>query len=1117
MGIVKNIDPDSYAQVSKVAILDTGDVLGLSTSGAIIPERPIILPESSLLQVGSNELISNLNSEFVQGRQPGTNPGDIAIVGDVPTPAITDTTISGLTNANLSGSAGITNANLANSSLTVGTTGPLSGGGSVALGGTLTLTCPTCLTGTSSFTVSSTDTLTNKTISGGSNTITGLTAANLTAGDYSSKITGGTYSIDITGSVTSATNFSGSLIGDVTGTQGSTTVAKINGAVLGTTTATSGNLLIGNGTQWETKGLSNDATIDSSGALTLKNVGTSGTYGSSSLIPVLTTDAQGRVSAVINTAISGLTAANLSAGDFSGKITSGTYSINISGNSATATNFSGSLSGDVSGTQTTTSVDKIKGTALGSTTATSGNLLIASGTQWVTKSLSNDATIDSAGVLTLKNTGTAGTYGSALNIPVFVTDAQGRVTGVTNTAISGLTNSNLSGSAGITNANLLNSSITTAGNSGSGSVSLGGGLTFTGGGITNIVASGSTLTITSTEADSLSSVTGRGASTSTALTLNGGVTTTTSTALTLDSGTTGAVSIGTGSNAKTVTIGNTTGATALNLNAGTGNISFTVDGTSSSGKVQIGNSGTATPDLLVLDNGTSDPTGVNGGMYYNTGTGKFRCYENSAWKNCDASIPRSSSIVDSTTETLTTSEANILDGTAPSITPQSTSNRILINGSVRIGITANDSETVTIRIRRGSSGCAGTQVDSDLTLLEVGNNSSDAPDTGYISFSFIDSPSTTSSQSYTVCGLTSTATTSDTTPYITMTLIEIASTGADLAELYSTNDNTIAPGDVISLDSSLQAGVKKSIGAYDRNVLGIVSTRPGLTIGSIEGEGEGVKVVPVALSGRVPVKVFSQNGKINAGDYLTTSSIPGVAMKSTKSGAIIATAMTSFEGEGIGQILAFVKNGSSIVSGDVLTLLLSKPKRQLEVENIDISSTQPIDAGNVIETDIVGYITQIVSDLFKNTVEFFGKAFFHGDVAFLGQPTFNKDTAGHALIKQDATEVNIDFNKEYARKPVVNISVNLSGTVKPDEVPAYSVYDLSTKGFKIKLSRPAGFDLDFSWIALGVNEDNESESGVSAAPVLSPSPSQEIIPSPTVTPSASSKRVELASPSAQTL
>src|SRR3989344_7046285 len=79
-----------------------------------------------------------------------------------------------------------------------------------------------------------------------------------------------------------------------------------------------------------------------------------------------------------------------------------------------------------------------------------------------------------------------------------------------NNTITGLTNSNLSGSAGITNVNLANSSITFGGNSGSGTISLGGTLTILGAGINNAVYSGGTIMITGTEADTLQSVYNRG-------------------------------------------------------------------------------------------------------------------------------------------------------------------------------------------------------------------------------------------------------------------------------------------------------------------------------------------------------------------------------------------------------------------------------------------------------------------------------------------------------------------------------------------------------------------------------------------------------------------------------
>ena len=54
-----------------------------------------------------------------------------------------------------------------------------------------------------------------------------------------------------------------------------------------------------------------------------------------------------------------------------------------------------------------------------------------------------------------------------------------------------------------------------------------------------------------------------------------------------------------------------------------------------SGQLTIGQSDT-TGSLLVLDEKTDsgDPTGTNGGMYYNSNANKFRCYQNSGWTDC---------------------------------------------------------------------------------------------------------------------------------------------------------------------------------------------------------------------------------------------------------------------------------------------------------------------------------------------------------------------------------------------------------------------------------------------------------------------------------------------------
>lgn len=98
------------------------------------------------------------------------------------------------------------------------------------------------------------------------------------------------------------------------------------------------------------------------------------------------------------------------------------------------------LSGDVTangpGTAAATVV-KINGTALGTTTATAGNLLIGSGTAWLTQTVGGDATLASSGVLTLATVNSnVGTFGSASTIPSFTVNAKGQITAASSITLS---------------------------------------------------------------------------------------------------------------------------------------------------------------------------------------------------------------------------------------------------------------------------------------------------------------------------------------------------------------------------------------------------------------------------------------------------------------------------------------------------------------------------------------------------------------------------------------------------------------------------------------------------------------------------------------------------------
>lgn len=132
----------------------------------------------------------------------------------------------------------------------------------------------------------------------------------------------------------------------------------------------------------------------------------------------------------------------------------------------------------------------------------------------------------------------------------------------------------------------------------------------------------------------------------------------------------------------------------------------------------------------------------------------------------------------------------------------------------------------------------------------------------------------------------------------------------DVAEDYPTRDDTLEAGDVVSIDPNERGFIKKSDGAYDYSVIGVYSQSPAMRLSQDAGEIDGGRAVPIALAGRVPVKVSIENGEIKAGDYLTSSSAFGVAMKAKKSGVVIGQAMEPYSGEGVGKILVYIKSTS---------------------------------------------------------------------------------------------------------------------------------------------------------------------------------------------------------------
>jgi hypothetical protein len=134
-------------------------------------------------------------------------------------------------------------------------------------------------------------------------------------------------------------------------------------------------------------------TFTTSGTVSMPNVGTAATYGSASQVPVLTTDAQGRVSGVTNTSISGLAGSVIS---------SGTIAATVGGTGNTSYTI-----GDILYASSTTALSKLNAN-------TSGKVLTANGTgvapSWQMPSSSNSYFFNPP--TSIIGQGVAVTYGS---------------------------------------------------------------------------------------------------------------------------------------------------------------------------------------------------------------------------------------------------------------------------------------------------------------------------------------------------------------------------------------------------------------------------------------------------------------------------------------------------------------------------------------------------------------------------------------------------------------------------------------------------------------------------------------------------------------------------------
>jgi len=280
----------------------------------------------------------------------------------------------------------------------------------------------------------------------------------------------------------------------------------------------------------------------------------------------------------------------------------------------------------------------------------------------------------------------------------------------------------------------------------------------------------------------------------------------------------------------------------------------------------------------------------------------------------------------------------------------------------------------------------------------------------------------------------------------------------DYAEEYGSFDASLEPGDLVIIDTNRsaeivvtdgeegsKAWVVKPSDSYNEGLIGVVSTNPNEVIGQNYNPNE--NPVPVTLNGRVPVKVSNENGSIEPGDPLTSSSQPGVAMKATKSGPVVGKALEAYSGPGIGKIVVFVSVGWFVQPlGD------NPPAGGTSFSSID---AETLTAGTV-NTQV------LIIGSRKLTMNLDGSLQIDGNVNIAGEVTAKKlnvssEASGSTILPSGQTKVFVPTALLTTKSQVLVTPTSLTQknlTVTKKE---------AGKGFTVEIIAPETSDIGFDW------------------------------------------------------
>ncbi len=186
--------------------------------------------------------------------------------------------------------------------------------------------------------------------------------------------------------------------------------------------------------------------------------------------------------------------------------------------------------------------------------------------------------------------------------------------------------------------------------------------------------------------------------------------------------------------------------------------------------------------------------------------------------------------------------------------------------------------------------------------------------------------------------------------------------GTGLGDLVTIGSNTVTTKDGDNIKQLV-----KTTKPYQSSIIGVVSDKS--KAGDFNSIGHNINSVdnpqPIALAGRVPVKVTSENGAIQPGDYITSSSKEGIGMKATRAGFIVGQALESYSNTDpnqVGTVMIFVKG----IWYDPAVQIASDGNIQIVEDNGNWLALD--DSGDIIDKTGV-YSTATIANLKSGKIE----------------------------------------------------------------------------------------------------------------------------------------------------